>query len=260
VIVVHQAGTPADVAAIHALCDPRGIVVIEDAACAVGSTYLGHRVGANAELAAFSFHPRKLVTTGEGGMLAVKDPALGARLRRLREHGMDVSAATRHAAGRPVIERYVETGFNFRMTDVQAAMGLVQLSRLDAMIERRRALADRYTRLLDDLPVTVAADPPWGTTNFQSFWVLLDDDFGASRERVMEAMADAGISVRRGIMAAHLEPAYADVALRVPLPATEHVTRESVILPLFHDMTTAEQDRVVDTMVAVHDRRLVRTP
>lgn len=250
VILVDQAGVPADLDAMRALCEPRGIAVIEDAACAVGSVYRGRPAGARAHLAAFSFHPRKLLTTGEGGMLVTSDADVAARLRRLREHGMDVSAADRHLSRKPVIERYLELGFNFRMTDIQAAIGLVQLGKLDQMIARRRALASRYQDSLAAIPgITTATDPAYGTTNYQSFWVLLPDDFPVSRDELMRRMAEAGASARRGIMAAHLEPAYADVAHR-PLPVTERLTARSLILPLFHDMTEAEQDLVISVIAA----------
>ena len=132
---------PADLDAIRALCDPLRVTVIEDAACAVGSTYRARPAGAGAALAAFSFHPRKLITTGEGGMLTTSDGSIAARLRRLREHGMDISAADRHRSEQPVIEHYTEVGFNFRMTDIQAAIGLVQLRKLGQMVARRRVLA-----------------------------------------------------------------------------------------------------------------------
>jgi dTDP-4-amino-4,6-dideoxygalactose transaminase len=259
VIAVHQAGTPADIDAIHRLCDDLDIALVEDAACAIGSTYHGRRIGAHSDLVAFSFHPRKLVTTGEGGMLAVSSREVGARLRRLREHGMDVSAVARHAADRPIVEQYVEVGFNYRMTDVQAALGMVQLRRLDAMVARRRELAARYTSLLSELPVRVAADPPWGTTNFQSYWILLDPSCGVSQEQVITAMHAAGISVRRGVMAAHREPAYAALPLRGPLPVTEEFAAAAVILPLFHEMTDDQQDRVVEVLAEQYDRPLVRT-
>jgi len=250
VILVDQAGVPADLDAMRALCEPRGIAVIEDAACAVGSVYRGRPAGARAHLAAFSFHPRKLLTTGEGGMLVTSDADVAARLRRLREHGMDVSAADRHVSRKPVIERYLEVGFNFRMTDIQAAIGLVQLGKLGQMIARRRALASRYQESLAAIGgITTAADPDYGTTNYQSFWVLLPDDFPVSRDELMRRMAEAGASARRGIMAAHLEPAYADVAHR-PLPVTERLTARSLILPLFHDMTEAEQDLVISVIAA----------
>src|ERR1700728_3536254 len=152
VIAVDQGGIPADMDALRGICEPRGIVIVQDAACAVGSVYRGRQAGAGAFLAAYSFHPRKLLTTGEGGMVVTTDEAVATRLRRLREHGMDVSAAQRHASRQPVIEHYLEVGFNYRMTDVQAAIGLVQLAKLDRLIARRRALAARYQEMLAGLP------------------------------------------------------------------------------------------------------------
>jgi dTDP-4-amino-4,6-dideoxygalactose transaminase len=245
VVVVHQAGVPTDTRPLYALLGPRGIAVVEDAACAMGSTLYGRPVGTDVDLAAFSFHPRKLVTTGEGGMLVTRRPEWAARARRLREHGMSASAADRHASGRVAPEQYLETGFNFRMTDVQAAIGRVQLTRLDAMVTRRRELADRYRQALEDVPgLRMVADPPWGTTNYQSCWVLLPERPPVSRHALLERFSAAGISPRRGIMAAHLEPAYADQP-RVSLPVTERLTADSLILPLFHQLTESDQDRVI---------------
>jgi dTDP-4-amino-4,6-dideoxygalactose transaminase len=243
VVAVHQGGVPADVATLRQICGD--IPIIEDAACAIGSTYLGKPVGTGALLAAWSFHPRKLLTTGEGGMITTDDGELAQRLRRLREHGMNVSAADRHSAGGVVLESYLETGFNYRMTDVQAAMGLVQLRRLDGIIERRRELAARYHDLLSDVDsVRAVRDPGYGTTNYQSFWVLLDDTVEVQRNEVLGTLAAAGISGRRGIMASHLEPAYAGHP-HVALPVTEHLTSRSLILPLYHDLTAQEQEMVV---------------
>jgi len=250
VIVADQAGVPADLDAIRALCAPRGIAVIEDAACAAGAIYKGRPAGATASLATFSFHPRKLLTTGEGGMIITPDADVAARLRRLREHGMNVGAAERHASQQPVIERYLEVGYNYRMTDVQAAIGLVQLAKLGRQIERRRELAARYHELLAGIPGLVTIrDPGYGTTNYQSFWVLLPDGFPVSRDDLLRRLADAGVSARRGIMAAHLEPAYAGVTCP-PLPVTERVTANSLILPLFHELTEEEQDQIVSVVHA----------
>jgi perosamine synthetase len=250
VILVDQAGVPADLDAMRAFCGSRGITVVEDAACAVGSVYRGRPAGAGADLAAFSFHPRKLLTTGEGGMLVTPDPDVAARLRRLREHGMDLSAAARHASRQPVTEHYMELGFNFRMTDIQAAVGLVQLRKLDQLIARRRLLAQRYRQLLAGIPgVRTITDPAYGTTNYQSFWVLLPDDFPVSRDELLQQLAQAGVSARRGIMAAHLEPVYQGSTLG-PLPVTERLTARTLILPLFHDLTEPEQDIVVSVIVS----------
>jgi dTDP-4-amino-4,6-dideoxygalactose transaminase len=254
VMLVHQTGVPADIDAIRAFCAPRGIEIIEDAACAIGSTYRGQPIGGHSSLVAMSFHPRKVITTGEGGMLLTDRLDFAERAARLREHGMNVSAAARHASDKAVIEQYVETGWNFRMTDIQAAVGLVQLERLDVIVERRRALAARYASALHDIPGVVhVTDPEWGTTNFQSYWILLPETFPVSRNDLLAGMLAEGISGRRGIMASHLEPAYAGHP-HAPLPATEIATSRSLILPLFHEMTENEQDLVIGAVHRAYDR------
>ena len=249
VILVNKAGLPADLDAMRMLCDPRGVTVIEDAACAAGSAYRGRPVGAGAALAAFSFHPGGIITTGKGGLLTTSDEPTTARLRRLREHGMDVSAADRHRSQQPVIERYTEVGFNFRMTDIQAAIGLVQLRKLADIVARRRAIAERYHELLPGgTGLLTAADPPHGETNYQSFWMLLPEDFPVGRDELLRRLSDAGVSVRRGKTAAHLEPAYADGSLN--LPVTERLAERSLVLPLFHEMTEFQQEHVVSVVTS----------
>lgn len=248
VIAVHQGGVPFDVAALRDAAARWGVPLVEDAACAAGSTAYGRPVGAGATVAAWSFHPRKLLTTGEGGMLTVDDPQWAARLRRLREHGMNVSAADRHRSAQPVLESYLETAFNYRMTDIQAAVGLVQLGRLTDLVAQRRALAARYHELLADVDGLVPVrDPAHGETNYQAFWVRIDREYGTDRDEVLAELAAAGVSARRGIMAAHLEPAYADVT-PPPLPVTERLTRDSLILPLHHALTESDQDHVVGVL------------
>jgi perosamine synthetase len=247
VIAVHQGGVPFDTAALRKAADGWGIGLVEDAACAAGSTAYGQPAGTGAAIAAWSFHPRKLITTGEGGMVTVDDAEWATRLRRLREHGMNVSAADRHASAQPVLEAYLETAYNYRMTDIQAAVGLVQLGRLAGLVEQRRALAARYHELLAGLDELVPVrDPAYGQTNYQSFWVLLDG-FPVGRDEVLAELAAKGVSARRGIMAAHLEPAYAD-ATPGPLPVTERLTRESLILPLHHALTADDQDHIVGVL------------
>jgi len=248
VIVVDQGGVPVDLDAIRSVCDPRGIVVIEDAACGAGSTYRGQPVGARAEIAAWSFHPRKIITTGEGGMLTTSRADWAERARHLREHSMSVSAADRHSSVLAPPEQYLEVGYNYRMTDLQAAVGLVQLDRLDGVVARRRQIAAGYAKAIAELPgLRLVADPEWGTTNFQSCWVEVGPDYGRDRDGLLVALAEADISARRGIMAAHRQPAYSGRD-HGPLPTTEQLTDDTLILPLYHQMSESEQARVIDVL------------
>ena len=250
VIVVDQGGVPVDLDEIRALCDPRDIVVIEDAACGAGSTYRGRPVGAGADIAAWSFHPRKILTTGEGGMLTTAREDWAARARRLREHAMSVSAADRHSAVISPPEEYAEIGFNYRMTDLQAAVGIVQLGRLPEVVARRRALAASYGKAIDEIEgLRAVTDPAWGTCNFQSYWVEVGPEYPIDREGLVERLARAEISARRGIMAAHRQPAYSGSAGSAgPLPVTDHLTDHTLILPLFHQISESEQARVIDVL------------
>lgn len=245
VIAVHQGGVPFDIEALRAAARDWGLPLVEDAACAAGSMAYGQPVGVGSLISAWSFHPRKVITTGEGGMLTTDNAEWAKRLRRLREHGMNVSAADRHASAQPILEAYLETGWNFRMTDIQAAVGLVQLGRLDGLIAQRRDMAARYQQLLAEIDGLVPVrDPAYGQTNYQSLWVLLTAEYGTSRDEVLAALAAEGISARRGIMASHLEPAYENEKPPA-LPVTERLTRDSLILPLHHALTDDDQDRVV---------------
>lgn len=247
VIAVDQGGMPVDLDPIRALCDPLGITVIEDSACGAGSTYRGRPVGAGADLAAWSFHPRKILTTGEGGMLTTLNPEWAGRARRLREHAMSVSANDRHAALLAPAEEYLEAGFNFRMTDMQAAVGLVQLGRLAEAVARRREIVAGYQSALNRVGgLRFVRDPDYGTSNFQSFWVEVLPSFPLGREELLERLARDGISARRGIMAAHRQPAYAGRDTGpADLSVTERLTDNTVILPVYHQLTAGEQSRVL---------------
>lgn len=252
VIIVDQGGVPVDVDPIRELCDPLGIVVIEDSACGVGSTYRGQPVGATADVAVWSFHPRKILTTGEGGMLTTGHSKWAARARTLREHSMSVSAAERHASLMAPEEMYLEVGFNYRMTDLQAAVGIVQLGRLRAAVERRREIAAFYTAALADLDgLRCVADPSYGTSNFQSFWVEVLPSFRTDRDGLLARLAADGISGRRGIMAAHHQPAYrgrdnGNAGLR----NTDRLTSRTLILPIYHDLSGQDQLRVINSIRA----------
>ncbi|MFF2841761.1 DegT/DnrJ/EryC1/StrS family aminotransferase [Paenarthrobacter sp. NPDC057981] len=256
VIAVDQGGVPVDLDPIRALCDPRGIMVVEDAACAIGSRYHGRPAGVGAELAAWSFHPRKILTTGEGGMLSTPRQDFADRARRLREHAMSVSAADRHASILAPAEEYLEIGFNYRMTDLQAAVGLVQLGRLGAAIQRRRELAANYATAFAGVDgLRLVSDPDYGISNFQSCWLETGTTFPLSRDELMTHLAHDGISARRGIMAAHRQPAYAgrDTG-SASLEVTNWLTDHTLILPLYHQLELHDQVRVIDSVLRAAGR------
>ncbi|MFJ5956262.1 DegT/DnrJ/EryC1/StrS family aminotransferase [Paenarthrobacter sp. NPDC092416] len=251
VIVVDQGGVPVDLDPIRALCDPLGIAVIEDAACAIGSSYRGRPVGAGAELVAWSFHPRKILTTGEGGMISSSRRDLADQARRLREHAMSVSATDRHASILAPAEEYLEVGFNYRMTDLQAAVGIVQLGRLAAAVQRRRELASTYAAAFAGVEgLRLVMDPAYGTGNFQSCWLEVGANFPVGRDSLMTRLAQDGISARRGIMAAHRQPAYTgrDTG-NADLAVTEWLTDHTLILPLYHQLDDGDQARVIDSVL-----------
>lgn len=266
ILCVHQVGMPCDLAAITGVARKHGLPVVEDAACAIGSEILWEgkweKIGRpHADIACFSFHPRKLVTTGDGGMLTTSNPAWDKQFRQWRQHSMSVPDTVRHGSAQVVFESYDDLGYNYRMTDIQAAVGREQLKRLPRMLERRRALAARYREALANVPgVSAPVGPQWARSNWQSYCVRLAE--GLDQRAVMQSMLDDRISTRRGVMCAHREPAYA----REPwscgsgdgccacqgrcqrLVESERAQDRTIILPLYHDMTDADQDRVVTAL------------
>lgn len=255
IMPVHQIGLPADMGALLDIAARHGVKIIEDAACAIGSEMnLGdgwEKVGApRGDLACFSLHPRKLITTGEGGMLTCADEDTAARLRRLRHHGMSISDAARHSSSRVVAEEYVEVAYNYRMTDMQAAMGLGQMEKLGRIVERRRQLAGRYGEHLGEVAtITTPFEPSYARSNYQSYCVRIAEDAPYCRDRLMQGLLDRSISSRRGIMTIHREPAYASLCGAVELPATERASDETLLLPLYPQMTEEEQDSVIRAVV-----------
>jgi len=248
ILVVHQVGLPAAMNKILPIATRHNLVMIEDAACAVGSEYARCRIGRPyGSLACFSFHPRKILTTGEGGMITTEDADLAGRLRRLRQHAMSVSDLERHQANDIVFETYGEVGFNFRMTDMQAALGLVQLGRINDFVATRRALAERYSNKLTNLRwLTPPSEPPECRHNFQSFMVRVAADSPITRNALMKELLVRGVSTRRGVMAIHREPPYRNSQWEGRLPETDSAADNTLILPLFHQMNDEEQDYVVE--------------
>ena len=249
IMPVHQLGLPADMDRFLALADRYGVALVEDAACAIGATYRSRPIGSLGPLACFSLHPRKVITTGEGGMIAVQDPEVAARLRRLRQHAMDVSDLARHAARDVVIESYPERGWNYRMTDMQAALGLCQMEVLDEILAERRRLAERYTAALERIPfLEPPYEPDYAERTWQSYAVTLAADAPLDRTELMRALLLDGVPTRRGVMAIHQEGAYADVD--VELPNTDAASASSLMLPLFAGLTDEQQDHVIACLAA----------
>jgi perosamine synthetase len=248
IMPVDQIGLAADLPAIMDLARGLGLKVVEDAAPSLGATVNGQKVGTFADFTCFSFHPRKSITTGEGGLITTDDDAAAERLRALRSHAVSTSAFARHASGTTDIEEYREVGWNYRMTDIQAAVGLVQLRKLDRILEERRRLAARYDRLLGADPrVEVPHAPPERPHTYQSYCVWPHG--GTSRAEVMAKLADRGIATRRGVMASHLEPFYREMYPELSLPVTEAATAETLLLPLYVGMTESEQDEVIGALL-----------
>ena len=247
VVPVHQIGLAADLDPILELAQQHNLQVIEDAACALGTTYHGQKVGTRGQLGCFSFHPRKIITTGEGGMVTTNDDDLARCLGVLRSQGMSVPADVRHEADRVVFEEYRQLGFNYRLTDIQAAIGLEQLRRLPGLLSRRRELAHRYDQLFKPHHgIVTPYDPEPGSHAFQSYMVLLEGD--SSRQQVMQQMLERGVSTRRSVQAIHLEPLYRDT-VAVPLPVTERIFARGLMIPLYPQMSEDDQDQVVAALV-----------
>lgn len=252
ILCVHQMGMPCELAAILDVARRHSVPVIEDAACAIGSEIFWQgrweKIGKpHADIACFSFHPRKVMSTGDGGMITTTNTEWNDRFRLLRQHGMSVPDTVRHGASQVIFETYPILGYNYRMTDIQAAVGREQLKRLPAIIEIRRALTQRYTALLSDIPgLVVPIESPWAKSNWQSYCVRLPNH--ADQRRVMQHMLDEAIATRRGIMCSHREPAYRDVPLPLPLPHSETAQDRCIVLPLYPQMTTSEQEQVATAL------------
>ena len=251
ILAVHQVGMPAAMRELNEIAQRRGLILMEDAACASGSNYFGERIGhPHSLLACFSYHPRKVLSTGEGGMITTADEQIAARLKRLRQHAMSVSDLARHSSSKIVTEAYDEVGFNFRMTDMQAALGLVQLQKLPGFLQRRRARAAKYSQALSRMPFFVPPQQPAGCeSNFQSYMVRMREEAPLGRDELMQAMLDRGISTRRGVMPIHRERPYADAKWK--LPESERAADQCIILPLYDQMTDDDQDYVIEAIAEV---------
>jgi len=260
IMCVHQIGIPCDVQAIAEIAAKKGLPLVEDAACAIGSEIsVGgkwERIGKpHGTIACFSLHPRKIVTTGDGGMITTPDEAVAKRLRLLRQHAMSVPDTVRHHSDRVVFEEYSEPAFNYRMTDLQAAIGRPQLRRLSGIVKERRRLADVYaSRLANNAVFAPIVERPQSRSNWQSYPLRLRG--GISQVDALQSLLDAGIAAKRGISNAHQEPAYAGKENWAggPLPVSERMRDTTVLIPLFHGMKPEEQDMVIAALDAVRPK------
>lgn len=252
ILPVHQFGLPADMDAIVEVARRHKLLVIEDAACAIGSRYKGRPIGSLGNTTCFSFHPRKVITTGEGGMLVTDDADLATRARILLNHGASVSDLIKHNAGSVealLAEEFHEVGYNFRMTNLQGALGLGQMKRLGEILGLREMRAVRYsqafTRMRCIIPPYV---PDYAVSNWQSYAIRVTDDSPVERNVVAQRLLDAGVACRPAYMACHVQPVYGSLYPELRLPNTEKALSSVIILPLYPQMTDEEQDYVIEVV------------
>ena len=253
VVAVHLCGQPCDMQAIHALAQRYDFKVIEDASHAIGGKYKDEFIGNGrySDITVFSFHPVKIITTAEGGMALTNSPELAEKMALLRSHGItrDPQHMT-HAADGPWYYQQIELGFNYRMTELQAALGVSQMTRLDEYVARRHQLASRYDRLLSDLPVTL----PWQHADSYSglhlYVIRLQlDKSDVSHRQVFEGLREQGIGVNIHYIPVHTQPYYAAMGFKPEdFPVAQHYYREAISIPMYHTMTDAQQDQVVDAL------------
>jgi len=251
ILLVHQIGMPADIDAFKRLADTYNLKLIEDAACAAGSAYQNAKIGSHSELVCFSLHPRKVISTGDGGFITTSREDYYQRMKLLRQHGMSVNDRVRHESAKVIFEDHVEVGYNYRMTDIQAAVGIKQLEKLDWIVEERRKIAQQYNEAFADIDfIRLPLEEEGYFTNYQSYSVYLKKDCPIGRNELMQKMLDAGVSTRRGIMTSHRETAYKTEYADVSLPVSEDACDNSIILPLYIPMRQEDITKVIETFKA----------
>ncbi len=255
ILVVHQMGMPCDMARIVPIARRHSLPLIEDAACAIGSEILWNgeweKIGKpHGDVACFSFHPRKVISTGDGGMLTTKHAEWDRQFKLLRQHAMSVPDTVRHGSDQVIFESYPTVGFNYRMTDIQAAVGREQLKRLREIVRERRRLAASYADLLGGVAnLGLSIERSAARSNWQSYPVRLPA--GANQRNAMQHMLDLGIGTRRGIMCSHREAAHAGVPLPHSLIHSERAQDRCVLLPLYVPMASADQAYVTSALARI---------
>lgn len=250
VVAVHLCGQPCDMLAIHALAQRYGFKIIEDASHAIGGKYQGGFIGncRYSDITVFSFHPVKIITTAEGGMALTNDAELANKMALLRSHGITRDPAQMtHEADGPWYYQQIDLGFNYRMTELQAALGVTQMERLDQFVARRHQLARRYDDLLAGLPVTTPWQHPDSYSGLHLYVIRLQlDKIGKTHRQVFEALRELGIGVNLHYIPVHTQPYYQRMGLGSgDFPEAERYYAEAISLPMFQTMTEAQQDEVI---------------
>lgn len=249
IITVDQIGLASDIDEIYKIARKYKIPVIADAACAIGAKYKGKMVGELADITCFSLHPRKAISTGEGGMITTNNKKYADFANLWRNHGMSLSDMERHGSKKFIYEEYLVPGFNFRITDIQAAIGVEQMKKLNKILSLRAKLAKRYTKFLSNNKyLELPLEPAYATHSWQAYLLKVRDNSPVSAQDLMQKLTEDGIGVKRGIMACHLEPVYKKTHGKTKLPITEKLIHSSFCIPLFPDMTIKEQDYVIDRL------------
>lgn len=255
VVPVHLCGQPCDMQAIHALGQRYGFKIIEDASHAIGGKYQGEFIGNGrySDITVFSFHPVKIITTAEGGMALTNDAELANKMALLRSHGITRDAAQMtHDPDGPWYYQQIDLGFNYRMTELQAALGVSQMTRLDDYVARRHALAARYDALLADLPVTLSWQHPDSYSGLHLYVIRLQlDQIGKTHRQVFEALRDLGIGVNLHYIPVHTQPYYQQMGFKAgDFPEAERYYAEAISLPMFQTFSEEQQDEVTAALRA----------
>ena len=257
ILVVHQIGLPADLARFFEIGRRHNLEIVEDAACALGSSYRGRPIGGccdtnedvskdGSAAACFSFHPRKVITTGEGGMVVTNRPELAESIRRLRNHGMSTEADKRHNNREPIAPGYDTLGYNYRMSDIHAAVGIEQMKRLDDIVQRRRYLAGRYDAALVEHPWLCGPFvPEYAETNYQSYAASLAADAPMVRDELVLRLREMGVAAGAGIMLAHREKPHSSRRGNDKLDVSQAAHEHSLLLPLYPQMSDEEFEQIV---------------
>ena len=251
ILLVHQMGMPANIDEVKNICKKHSLKLIEDAACAIGSSFKNKMIGSHSDLVCFSFHPRKVITTGDGGMITTSRLDYYERLKKLRQHGMSVNDRVRHVSKKVIFEKYEELGYNYRLTDIQAAVGIEQLKKLKEIVQRRREIASIYNDAFKNIQcIDLPKDNRDSISNFQSYSVILKKNCPIKRNELMQKLLDHGIATRKGIMLAHKEEAYSNFDFK-NLENSEFLSNNSIILPLYVPMSKNETDFVINTFINI---------